>query len=199
MTKKIPSARLLFFLIVFASLPLFFIVMRGFTQYIQLKELNFQITNTFAQIKTYENLDKKNQLIRKQYHQADSYFLNSTLENLDLLSNEQSNLKQLNDETSLSRLSLLKSNRLTFAENSLKSGLAMQESLEFLTHPVEVDLNDIKNILTKLEDRQIASFSPDPHQPHIIVKEFFLEKIKTFKNMEVFILDMKLLKREYYE
>ncbi len=64
-------------------------------------------------------------------------------------------------------------------------------------HPVEVNVSDLKKILTLIEGRKIGEFETGPQKPQLMILDFKLEKKNIRENNEVFDLNMKLLKREF--
>ena len=79
----------------------------------------------------------------------------------------------------------------------------MQEGLfreveEKQKHPVEINEEDLKKIISVLEGVDISPYlSPEKH-PQFIVKQFDLTKKTDEDSKEkVFILSMQLLKREF--
>ncbi|MBS0655972.1 MAG: hypothetical protein JSR46_09360 [Verrucomicrobia bacterium] len=77
-------------------------------------------------------------------------------------------------------------------EGSIKAYPTYQETTESLAHPVEVNLQDLKLILLKLEGPR----SEEAPKPHLIITDCKIER-KAGPTQEIFSLDLKALKREY--
>lgn len=101
--------------------------------------------------------------------------------------------------TSKKRLEFLTgtSNDLTFTEGVVQSNPIFQETTETLVHPVEIDTKDLRTILAKIEGTTIGNETPSPNRPQLIILDFKLEKKHVTDKNEVFLLNLKLLKREF--
>ena len=87
-------------------------------------------------------------------------------------------------------------NRLTFIEEEIRSSSTMKETEERQRHTVQMDEEDLKKLLSLIEEVSIDSFSPAENSPQIIVTDFQLEKKESPIKTKVFEIEMKLLKRE---
>lgn len=105
------------------------------------------------------------------------------------------------DENIKKRLEFLQSggNTLVFSEGVVQSNPFFQEVLETLVHPVEVDADDIREILAKIEGIPIRNYAPGPNRPQLIVLEFKIDKKQMSEKNEIYLLNMKLLKREFVQ
>lgn len=56
---------------------------------------------------------------------------------------------------------------------------------------------DIQKILAKIEGVETNGFTAGPYRPHFIISDFKIEKKQAHPDSEVFLLNLKLLKREY--
>jgi hypothetical protein len=88
-------------------------------------------------------------------------------------------------------------NAISFVEGSVKAYSDFQETQESLAHPVEADFNDIKAILSRIEGVPFDDETELPqNRPHLIITDWKMEK-KKGPTQEVFVVDIKLIKREY--
>lgn len=142
----------------------------------------------------------RNASTRERFSGADPMYLNQVLEPYSLLERERAALEELvehepslpNKEV-LQRYEFLSSGRnaLSFAEGVVQSAGDLRETVESLTHPVEIDGEDLNELLLLLEG------DTSPGRPQLLVTEFRLERKELASLNEVFVLDVKLLKREY--
>ena len=80
-----------------------------------------------------------------------------------------------------------KGNQICFTDKNVQMGEGFQETTLVLTHPVQVDGSDIKQILERI----------DTAKSHLIITDLQLEKKEPRLGHEVFELNLKLLKRDY--
>lgn len=137
-----------------------------------------------------------------RYSNCEPYFIDQCLEALPLL---QTNIHELhamknhpackNREALMKRIEFLEGseNRLSFAEENIRSSKRIKETEERLLHPVEVDANDLERLLSLIEDVAIGGYVPDPASPQLIIQDFSL----TQKNNALYELNLSLLKREF--
>jgi len=141
-------------------------------------------------------------LFLNRYSNFEPYFIDQCLEALPLL---QSNLSELhamknhpackNREALTKRIAFLEGpeNRLSFAEETIRSSKRIKETEERLLHPVEVDAKDLERLLSLIEDVAIGGCVPDQTSPQLIIQDFVLTK----KNNAIYELNLSLLKREF--
>ncbi|MBN2479754.1 MAG: hypothetical protein JXA94_05960 [Parachlamydiales bacterium] len=132
----------------------------------------------------------------------DPYFIDNHLESITLLQNEKSKLENIgkhplfsNSDSLKRRLKYLsgKDNKIKFIEENIKESSLVKETDEILQNQIEIDLSDLKKILSIIENRKIDEFIPIESSPQLIIKYFDLKKEKDSS----FSLDLKLLKREF--
>lgn len=206
MLSNIPQKRILLYMTLAGLLPLLFVV---FTFWSKLSDVE-QLENTIQEVELLHlNREKKqtlNTIVRNHYRDADHFYIDKNLETLTFLEPEiealQKSLNQKNsaeDDQLKKRLEILTSpaNQMAFSEGVVQSLPEFQETTETLTHPVEVDVENIKEILARIEGMDIGPYHPIPNRPQLIILEFKIEKKKSIDKNEIFLLNMKLLKREY--
>lgn len=88
-------------------------------------------------------------------------------------------------------------NKLAFAEGMIVQEGRFKEVEEKQKHPIEINEDDLKKILSVLEGVDISPYLCPEKHPQCIIKQFELTK-KTHQDIKekVFILSMQLLKRE---
>ncbi|CUI15646.1 conserved hypothetical protein [Candidatus Protochlamydia naegleriophila] len=206
MLKTIPLNRAVAYLMVIGLLPFLFVVFLFFSQRGQLEELNGMLESLQHQAFVKEKKQALNLAVRQHFRDADHFYIDKYLETLVFLEPEIETLQKIaadknfsNDEKIKKRLELLTSqgNSLVFSEGVVQAFPLFQETIETLVHPVEVSSTDLQKILARIEGIQIGSFAPGPNRPQLIITEFKLDKKKVNEKNEVFVLNLKLLKREF--
>ena len=154
-----------------------------------------------------ERKEKKERFL-KRYSNADPYFIDQRIESLSFLEKERKELAALLEHPALAdkhsteaRLRFLSSdeNRLAFTEEAIRTSSLLKETEEKQRHPVQMDEEDVKRLLSLLEDLSIDSFSPLGNSPQIIITDFLLEKKETPLKTKVLEVNTKLLKREWIQ
>ncbi len=137
-----------------------------------------------------------------RYSHFEPYFIDQCLEALPLL---QGNLHELramknhpackNRDEVMKRIEFLEGpdNRLSFAEENIRSSKRIKETEERLLHPVEIDADDLEHLLSLIEDVAIGGYVPNQTSPQLILRDFILTK----KNNSSYELNLSLLKREF--
>jgi hypothetical protein len=137
-----------------------------------------------------------------RYSNSEPYFIDQFLEAPPLLSQNIEGLKSMknhpackNRDDVARRISYLEgtANRLSFAEENIRSSKRVKETEERLLHPVEIDSNDLSRLLSLIENVPVGDFSPYPHSPQLLIQDFTLMK----KEGTVYELQFNLLKREW--
>lgn len=151
-----------------------------------------------------ERKARKEKFLRR-YSNPNPYFLDQQIESVLLLQNERQKLLSLLHHPAFpespairDRLHFLEENRLMFTEGKIEVSSQMKEVEEKQRHPVQMDENDLKHILSLIEDVSIDSFSPSAGSPQLLVKELHFKKQRTPLHTEVFEVEMDLLKREFF-
>ena len=132
---------------------------------------------------------------------SDSYFIDNNLENLKFLKNEINTYKKLkshiafaqNEEIKKRYDFLTNKNKLKFFEENIKTSSLVKETEERQINSIEVNEEDVEKLLSIIEEKSIKDFKPTQKMPQLIITNFNLKKEKS----DSFLLDMKLLKREF--
>lgn len=116
---------------------------------------------------------QKEQFLNR-YSNFEPYFIDQCLEAMPLL---QGNLRELiamknhpacrNRDVIEKRIRFLEGpeNRLSFAEENIRSSKRIKETEERLLHPVEIDADDLEHLLSLIEDVAIGGHLPNPRPP----------------------------------
>lgn len=152
-----------------------------------------------------EKQQEVNKAVIEHYSSADRFYIDKHIESINLLQPEVQALEKIvrqsnfvENEGITARLNFLKQeNRLRFAEGVVQSYPLFSETGETLVKSVEVDLNDLQNILSKIEGVEIGEHFPGENPPQLLITEFKMEKKNVTDDNEVFNLNLKLIKREF--
>jgi hypothetical protein len=135
-----------------------------------------------------------NREVVEVFGEADHFFVDRELETLELLGDERRELERLLEEEPglpskevLGRLERLRANGVMFAEEKVVRKGGVMEVEERLVRAVEVDMDDVKAVLDRVE-------GVGQGRPQMIVTEFGLRR-----KGEVFEMEMRFLKREFEE
>jgi hypothetical protein len=162
----------------------------------------------FVQQKAY-SLEKRqatNIALRSNFREADRFYIDKNLETLVFLEPEIEGLQKIagnknfaDDENVKKRLDFLtgQGNTMLFTEGVVQSYPTFKEVTETLVHPIEINVSDLQNILSKIEGVEIAGHVPGSNRPQLIILDFKLDKKTLSEKNEVFSLSLKLLKREF--
>lgn len=206
MLKNIPLSRAILYLICLSLMPFAFIFFLFISKMNNLEELNNTIEMINHEAFMKEKKQALNLAVRQHFRDADHFYIDKYLETLVFLEPEIDTLQKImmdknfaEDERVKKRLEFLTTpaNSLVFSEGVVQTFPMFQETTETLTHPVEVNRTDIQKILARIEGIDVGGFSPGPNRPQLVVTEFKLDKKKVNDKNEVFLLNLKLIKREF--
>jgi len=146
--------------------------------------------------------EKESAFLTKIKH-ADHFYIDKHLETFTFLENEIKRLQACayepeQEDAAKRRLSFLKeeSNRLLFTEEKIRRNETIQEIEEKQQHPVEMNEEDLKKLLTLIEGTIISPYLPKENRPQLIIKNFELSKKPVSSEEDVFVVNMQLIKRE---
>lgn len=206
MLKNIPLSRAVLYMVCLGFIPLVFMSLLFFSENNRIEEFSESLNTLRDQIFIKEKKQALNVAVRQHFRDADHFYIDKYLETITLLDPEIETLQKIandknfaNDERIKKRIEFLTgpSNSILFSEGTVHTFPFFQETIETLIHPVEVNANDIKNILSRIEGVSIGKYSPGPNRPQLIIVDFRLDKKKITQKNEVYILDTKLVKREF--
>jgi len=206
MFSNIPQQRLLLYILLGGLLPVLlvgFYIMSGMRSIDNLTNNIFYI-NQLASAR--EKKQAVNLAVRNNFREADHFYIDKHLETLPFLEPEIESLQKVvtnksfpDDENIKKRLEQLNGpdNDLIFTEGVVQSTPVFQETTETLVHPVEMNVHDIRTLLAKIEGINIGNETAGPNRPQLIILDFKIEKKTVTEGNDVFVLNLKLLKREF--
>jgi hypothetical protein len=205
MFQKIPKNRLIVYVVILGALPLILAFYHFFLKSGEINDLSERIDLTKESILNYEGRQSNNIAIRNSFKNSDHFYIDKQLEPLIFLRPEIEQLKKItqnknfiSDKEIEKRLYFLKNeNHMTFSEGVVESTPFFQEVTETLTKPVEVNTEDIQKILIRIENQKMAEEELPNNPPQLIILDFKLDKKITTGKPDTFLLNLKLLKREF--
>lgn len=206
MLKNIPRQRLLIYGLLFSFFPLLLLVFNFYERIKDLNQLENNISMLHHKMENYERKQMINQATIDHYRQADHFYIDKYLETLHFLKPEVENLQTIVnnpnfafDDTVKKRLDhLTQKNRLVFVEGTVQSYPQFQETVETIVQSVEVDVEDLQEMLSRIEEICINSYNPPPNPPQLLILDFKIDRQRLFENNEIYNLHLKLLKREFF-
>lgn len=206
MFENIPKTRLLLYGMLAALLPFILVLLNVMSQSSGVSEMRRNVEEMQQLALIREKKQAVNMAVRNHYRDVDHFYIDKHLETLTFLEPEIEGLQKLinnknfvGDENVKKRLELLTGpgNAMAFSEGVVQSSPVLQETVETLVHPVEVNSSDLQNILSRIEGIDIGPFKPSPHRPQLIITDFKIDRKPVSEKNEVFSLNLKLLKREF--
>jgi hypothetical protein len=206
MFQNIPKTRLLLYFLVGGLLPILFVAIHFLSLQSSLDDLQMTLMEMQRTAALQEKKQAANIAVINHYEEADHFYIDKALETLTFLEPEIEGLQKLltnkhlaDDEAVRKRLEYLTGspNDIVFAEGVVQSTPLFQETTETLVHPVEINQVDLQKILAKIEGIPIGPYLPSPNRPQLIVLDFKLDRKYIHDKNEVFVLNLKLLKREF--
>lgn len=206
MLKNIPLHRLLTYVVLLGLLPSLLVLFFFFSQKSDLQNTQTSIELIREQAFVKEKKQALNLAVRQNYRDTDHFYIDKYLETLVFIEPEIDALQKITtdknfaeDERIKKRLEFLtgSENSMVFTEGVVQTYPYFQETIETLVHPVEINVTDLQKILARIEGVDIGEFSPSPNRPQLLITEMTLDKKKINEKNEVFLLNMKLLKREF--
>lgn len=206
MLNHIPHQRLVLYVLLIGLIP---VILVGTVFFSRLSDMD-QTRNALEHLQQAAFLQEKKQSVnislRNHFSDADHFYIDKQLETLAFLEPEVDSLSKVSlnknyaeDENLKKRLEFLSgsSNNMIFSEGTVQSYPLFQETTETLVHPVEVNTKNIQEILTRVEGVEIGPHTVPQNRPQLLILEFKLDRKHVAENSEVFLLNMKLLKREF--
>lgn len=198
-TSQLSLQRLLLYLACAALLPSLFIVLYYHQKKSSWEEVMQKVHEVDRLSSNYARAQALNRTVRQVYKETDQFYLENQLESLSFLKKERASLERLfknqiftGNESAERRFSFICSsaNRLEWLQTAAQTFDGIQETEVHLSHPVEVDASDLREILNRIESHRKGS-------PQLVVTNFKLSKKAQANGNEVFELNLKLLKREF--
>lgn len=204
--KGLTQTRIIVYCLILGFLPLLFVGMNYMSQKSKQDTLSLSLSQAICDATNKNAKEFVNKEVKAAYRDSNHFYIDQHIETISPLRDEVETLQKAlslgfhpAEDQFRKRLQFHQSgqNAISFVEGSVKAYPDFQETQESLAHPVEVNLDDIKAILSKIDG---VCFNQDmalPEQrPHLIITDWKMEKKKT-PVQEVYTLDIKLIKREY--
>jgi len=197
--------RLLLYCMLAGLLPFVFVLFHFFSQKSDVNDLETNIQDMQQMAIVRDRKQAQNVAVRNHFHDTDHFYIDKYVETLIFLEPELEGLQKLvnnknfaGDELVKKRLEQVSGgNSMGFSEGVVQSTPVFQETTETLVHPVEINTVDLQKILSRIEGVPIGEFTPGPDRPQLIILDFKLDRKNVNDKNEVFILNLKLLKREF--
>lgn len=134
---------------------------------------------------------------------SDRFYIDKHLESLTFLEPEIKNLQAQALQGVLNNLKnqrldfLQSSNKLLFVEENTQRKGPLQEVIERQQHPIEINAEDLKTLLSRIEGISMHQYPSFPAgRPQLLIQNFELRKRETDTKEHVYVLNMQLIKRE---
>ncbi|MBN4067288.1 hypothetical protein JYU14_04315 [Simkania negevensis] len=205
MNKTIPFQRQLLYAVAIGLLPLLAAAFFAWGKKEQLQQRRKLLPSQAEAMVAKHQRTLPNAQVADTYRNADPYYIDKALEPLSFCKREIEELNALMpyqnfapDEKVTRRREMLSSdkNRLAFMEGAVVKSSSFKETEESLHHPVEVDEEDLVKLLDKIERLPQGDNSSEEGRPQLIITDFSLTRKRGSHN-ETFLVDMKLIKREF--
>ena len=206
MFSSIPPKRLLLYLMSAGIIPIIIAWLMFSSGLEETSTLQKQIWHLQDQASLREKKQSANMAVRSHFSDADHFYIDKNLETLSFLEPEVQSLREMlnnpnfpDDENIKKRIDLLtgSGNAMVFTEGVVQSTPIFQEVTETLVHPVEVNDSDIQQILCRIEGIPLRGCTPPANRPQLVILDFKIERKNVSEKNEVFLLNLKLLKREF--
>lgn len=198
--SSLPLHSLLTFMIFLGFLPIVFMTLHFYQKGQEWNQVLEKIRKVHELSEAKVRKQYLNTIVRNTYSETDQFYLENQLESLSLLKKEKERLEQLlqnptftGNEIAEKRYSFISSNanRLSFMQGSPQSAENVHEVACILSHPVEIDTIDLKEILNRIEGNRKG-------KPQLIISDFRLNRKSHLNGNEVYELNLKLKKREFH-
>jgi len=204
--NKIPQNRALLYILTLALLPVLLSSAFVMSRLKTLDNLNQEFESLKETLLFKDQRQASNKKVRAYFKDADHFYIDKELETLSFLEPEIEVLQKIvsqknfpDDEGIKKRLEFLKGsgNDLVFNEGVVQNYGPFQEVLETQAHAVEINLSDLKKILSRIEGIEIADNEILHNRPQLLILDLKLDKKTSPDKNETYQLSMKLLKREF--
>lgn len=203
MLDNIPQNRIILYIMILGLI----IPILAFMNFTNAKGTLDSLSKGIEEIQTRAFVTERKQAVNKavieEYLNGDRFYVDKTLEKLTLLEPEKNTLQKVTenknyvgDEAINRRLAFLKGkeNQMLFTEGVVINYPRFQETLLTLAKPVEVSVDDIRTILSLIEAPNPSAMPPPPQ---LLITDFTLDRKTVSEKNEVFLLNLKILKREF--
>jgi hypothetical protein len=206
MFSSLPIKKQILYIFLLGSLPIILVALYLFFKESEIKQLQESLELTKQNALLREKKQAVNMSLKEHYKDADHFYIDKQLESLTFLEPETEVLQKIANQSHLivdenvkKRLEFLThENNFVFSEGGVQNFPYFRETQETLVHPVEIDVNDLQKVLAKIEGVDLSSYTSGPSRPQLIITDFKLERKNVHEKNEVFVLDLKFIKREYF-
>lgn len=152
--------------------------------------------------RAYEKKERKDRFLAR-YKNSDPFYLDHQIESHRFLQSELNSLKQLFHHPAITNKAFLseriqflsgEKNRIAFTEEAIRTSSTMKETEEKQRFPIQMDEEDLKQLLTLIEDLEPQS---EISRPQFLIRDFRLKKKLSPIQTQIFEVEMELLKREF--
>ncbi len=194
------------YLLIAGMLPIALLIANFVTKNDEIEQLERNLQKIQVIAMQREQKQALNLIVREHFKGSDPLYIDKHLETLTFITPELENLRVLlnntyfaGDEIVRQRFNYLtgSENRLLFVEGAVQNYPYFKETIANLARSVEVSLEDLKKILSLIEGVEINGNKPEKNRPQFIITDFKLDKKEATKDNFVFVLNLKLLKREF--
>lgn len=204
--KGLSQTRIIIYSLILGLIPLLFVEMNYMSAKARQDNLSMALSEAITTATNKNAREFVNKQVKELYRDSNHFYIDQEIETISPLKDEVQSLQKIlslgfhaNEDQFRRRLQFHTSgqNAISFVEGSVKTYKGFQETQESLAHSVEVDLNDVKSILSRIEGVRFSEQETLPEQrPHLIITDWKMEKKKGL-TQELYSLDVKLIKREY--
>lgn len=173
----------------------------------QINSFKERLERIESKLFVFNNNQKENLATIAHYQNSDRYYIDSEIESMVFLQNEIESLEKIirhknftGDLNITQRLQYLTSskNRLLFSESDVKKQGQLQEKILTIASPIELNGDDLKNLIEKIEHTTHPKGDNLSVKPQLICLEIRLDKKGTSQNgAHLFLSHLKLLQRDY--
>lgn len=202
--NQMPQSRVLLYILCLSLLPILFAIFHYYSNSQSLQSLNARVVHLQESAAIRERKQAANSLVKNYYADADRFYLEKQTEAMRLMEKEVDALQKLGSQPHMAedprvtrRLSILSSNNIVFNEGMVQTYPGFNEIPGTLQHPIEVDVEDIKRLLSKVEGTKVGIHEPGPNRPQLLITDFRLDRKAAQDESETYNLNFKILKREY--
>lgn len=203
--NQMPQSRVLIYLFCLSLLPIAVALFHYRSESQSLQSLESRISRLQDAALIRDRKQSANALVRNYYAEADRFYLEKQTESIRLMEKETDALQKLSSQPYMAEdprvarrlATLTTANNIVFTEGMVQSYPFFNEIPEALQHPLEVDVDDIKKLLAKIEGATIGPYEPGKNRPQLIVTDFRIDRKATQGESEIYNLNLKILKREY--
>lgn len=178
-----------YFLLSCGTLPSVFCLLYFFHARLKLQELEERLTSLTMHMALSEKTKSEGDKRLEKLKTADPAYLEKALVGLTFLEAEIKRLQLIKNDPSAKRLRFFKegANSLRFIEENFCEKPPFQEIDVRLEHPVEMDSEDLKKLLNRIEEAEA---------PELVIKRFELSRKSPSPQEEVYLINFELIKRE---